>query len=120
MSRASLGPSGGEALFLAAGWRELICRCEGCVRLLADHHMSHLYCEVPVYEPEPDEEAQVSLYEKGTRALDQIVNRDVAIRGIDAVRAFKAKLHAFLEPFGRDKRIVTKEVPHAGSRPNLG
>ena len=46
----------------------------------------------------------------GTRILEEEIPRQHVVAGIEAVRDLKTALKRFLEPFGAENRVVTKEV----------
>lgn len=64
--------------------------------------------EETVYEPPEDPDSTKSLLELGTDALSKMP-REQAIRGLQAYATMKDKLSAFLTPFARDGRVVSKE-----------
>jgi hypothetical protein len=52
------------AVILFPGWRQAICACQDCRRLLGETSLLFLYGEDPILEPEVDPEAHLSSFER--------------------------------------------------------
>ena len=102
-------------LFMVKGWKERLCRCVICQQMYRDHHVEFLMdideekeFHLPDDDDEGDGEEEVSLYEAGMKLLGRL-DRRAALEGVWAMRQLGDKLKAYLEPFARDRRVVTKE-----------
>ncbi|ANB14418.1 hypothetical protein AWJ20_2006 [Sugiyamaella lignohabitans] len=63
--------------------------------------------EESVYEPPQDDDANSSLLDAGTRALNSIP-RDQAINGMQAYSMIRERLSLFLRPFAEQGKVVTE------------
>jgi len=64
-------------VFLGQGWRSKLCKCEACLKLYKN--MPYLLEEEQVYEPETDEDGNISSYESKTFGRSMLtLNRGIA------------------------------------------
>lgn len=126
------GQAKAKALFLKETFRDFLCHCEKCTKLLKDNGIDFIYSVEPIYEPEEDKDAGSipleGIYIRSTfhlnhgilrlshlvvvNALDKNVNRADVTKGVKAMDRFRASLMEFLKPHLEQKRIVTKDVHH--------
>ena len=70
--------------------------------------MPYFLNEETVYEPPTDPDSSKSLYELGETALGAMP-REQAIQGAEAYMGMRDRLRAYLEPFAREGKVVSKE-----------
>lgn len=93
-------------LFLAEGWRDLICKCSVCINYIERHHLSFILNPPDVYEPERDINAGLSMYDLGIKALASIPP-DQTHRGIIGMKRLKMALSTRLKEIEAENRSVT-------------
>lgn len=109
-------PSGQFSLFFKEGFRDQLCRCSDCFRIINQH--PQLLEEEEVYEPPISEDGgsehgasthgSGSLLERGESALRN-VDRVRAIEGVMAYNHLKERLKPFFQQFAESGKAVGAE-----------
>lgn len=95
------------SLFLIDGYQDVLKECKDADVVEFVKKFPFMIEEEPEYEPPPDNDANSSLLDAGTRAL-QSLPREQAIDGMHAYEAIKNQLKDFLKPFAEEGKVVTE------------
>ncbi|ORY73672.1 hypothetical protein BCR37DRAFT_384712 [Protomyces lactucae-debilis] len=100
-----------HSLFLQEDFRSALCLCEACAERMAPYPF--LQGEEEVYDPPEDEDdGGESVYEAGTRAMAETLDRlprAQAIEGVLQYRKLKEHLTRCLRPLAEQGEVVTAE-----------
>eukprot|EP00850_Spirogloea_muscicola_P006560 SM000031S11569 [mRNA] locus=s31:459594:461674:+ [translate_table: standard] len=109
--RPSASPAPSRALFLAAGWRSRLCKCEACSRMYEDRGVTFLLDDTDTLQHY--EEASTDTAETRRRRLataqDAFIKKLPHVQQIELARGMQdmaANLKSFLAPFCEDGRVV--------------
>ncbi|OLL23894.1 Protein mlo2 [Neolecta irregularis DAH-3] len=104
--RLPLAQNSHANLYLPSNFRDFLCSCVECKRILARYPM--IEKEEETYQPPIDQSDNGSLLDAGTRALDSM-DRSKAYHGLAAFTQLKGKLKDFFREFARTGQVVTKD-----------
>lgn len=95
------------SLFLVEGYQDVLNKSTDPETFAFLTEFPFLKEQETVYQPPEDDDANSSLYDAGTRALNSLP-REKAIDGLHAYSMIKERLSQFLKPFAEQGKVVTE------------
>lgn len=107
LENSTVGDDPEYSLFLVDGYQEVLASSTDLeIKSFLDKFPYMKEIE-PVYEPPQDDDANSSLVDAGTKALNQLP-REQAIDGMQAYAIVRERVKEFLKPFAEQGKVVTE------------
>lgn len=108
----------GYSLFLKENYSDELMKVKESIKdnndklyTFLDKLVPHLIKDVPIYEPNQDEDesSEMNIFNLTRTILQNSKDRERAIEGLSAFHALKSKLSKFLSPFAENGEVVKEE-----------